>query len=75
MLSALRSGDSVAFTEAVNSNKQFRPMRFNALDYVRAGITSIEELMRISSERVEDDAASREPKSQVAEDVTDQEGI
>ena len=71
MLSALRSGDSVAFTEAVHANRQFRPMRFNALDYVRAGVTSIEELMRISSERVEDDAAAREPV--VAESGPDEE--
>jgi MSHA biogenesis protein MshE len=70
MLSALRAGDSVAFTEAVHNNKQFRPMRFNALDYVRAGITSIEEMMRISSERVEDDAALREPKATI--EITDQ---
>ncbi|MBN1378530.1 MAG: Flp pilus assembly complex ATPase component TadA [Gammaproteobacteria bacterium] len=72
MLSALRSGDSVAFAEAVHSNQNFRPMRFNALDYVRAGITSVEELMRISSERVEDDAALREPKVQVPEGTLDE---
>ncbi len=56
MLSALRANDSVAFTEAVRNNNHFKPMRINALSYVSNGITSVAELMRISSERAEDDA-------------------
>lgn len=74
MLGALRTGDSVGFAEAVYQNKQFRPMRFNALDYVREGITSIEELMRISSERVEDEAALREPKPSAEESAAAEVG-
>jgi MSHA biogenesis protein MshE len=55
MLTALRSNDSVAFTEAVRNNKSFKPMRYSALEYIRQGITTVEELMRITSERSEDE--------------------
>jgi MSHA biogenesis protein MshE len=55
MLTALRADDSVAFADAVRNNKTFRPMRFGALDYIKQSITTIEELMRITSERAEDE--------------------
>jgi MSHA biogenesis protein MshE len=54
MLDALRANDSIRFAEAVRNNTRFRPMRLNALDYARSGITTIEEVMRITSERIED---------------------
>jgi MSHA biogenesis protein MshE len=54
MLDALRANDSVRFAEAVRNNKKFRPMRMNALDYAKAGVTTVEEVMRITSERIED---------------------
>lgn len=54
MLTALRANDSVAFVEAVRNNKSFKPMRYGALDYIRQGITTVEELMRITAERSED---------------------
>lgn len=54
MLMALRSNDSVAFEEAVKANKTFRPMRFHALDFVKSGVTTVAELMRITTERAED---------------------
>lgn len=54
MLDALRANDSVRFAEAVRNNKSFRPMRMNAMDYAQAGITTVEEVMRITSERIED---------------------
>ena len=54
MLNALRANDSVAFARAVDGNKNFRSMRDATLDYVKQGITTIEELMRITSERMED---------------------
>ncbi len=60
MLSALRANDSVAFTDAVHGNRRFKPMRMNALAYVNQGITSVAELMRISSERIEDDAEEKQ---------------
>ena len=56
MLSALRTNDSVGFAAAVRLNANFRLMRFAALDYVRAGISTIGELMRITSEHAEDNA-------------------
>ena len=55
LIDALRASDSVAFAEAVNTNKNFRLMKFNALDYVRSKVTTIEEVMRITSERVDGD--------------------
>jgi MSHA biogenesis protein MshE len=54
MLDALRANDSVRFAEAVRNNRNFRPMRLNALAYAQAGITTVEEVMRITSERIED---------------------
>jgi MSHA biogenesis protein MshE len=54
MLDALRANDSVRFAEAVRANKQFRPMRLNAFDYAKTGVTTVEEVMRITSERIED---------------------
>jgi MSHA biogenesis protein MshE len=54
MLDALRANDSVRFAEAVRNNKKFRPMRLNAMDYAKAGVTTVEEVMRITSERIED---------------------
>jgi MSHA biogenesis protein MshE len=54
MLDALRANDSVGFAAAVRNNKKFRPMRLNAMDYAKAGITTVEEVMRITSERIED---------------------
>ncbi len=54
MLAALRTGDLVGFSESVERNKSFEPMRMSALRYVKEGVTTIEEVMRITSERVED---------------------
>ena len=55
MLSALRMKNSIEFAESVRRNKRFRPMRLNAFDYVKSGTTTIEELLRISSQQVEDE--------------------
>ncbi|HEY3487904.1 MAG TPA: ATPase, T2SS/T4P/T4SS family [Gammaproteobacteria bacterium] len=54
MLDALRANDSVRFADAVRNNKKFRPMRLHAMDYVKAGLSTVEEVMRITSERIED---------------------
>jgi MSHA biogenesis protein MshE len=67
MLDALRANDSVAFSGAVRQNKRFRPMRLSALDYVKQGVTTIGELMRIVSERAEDETQPPRPDITSAE--------
>jgi MSHA biogenesis protein MshE len=50
MADALRQNDSVAFAHAVKANPGFRSLTLNALDYAVAGITTLEEVLRISGE-------------------------
>ncbi len=54
IISALKSNDISAFAEAVDNNKRFKPMLYAAVEYLLAGVTTIEELMRITSERISD---------------------
>ncbi|GIX22273.1 MAG: MSHA biogenesis protein MshE [Gammaproteobacteria bacterium] len=55
MIDALRAGDALAFAAAARANTRFKPMHHQGLGWVRAGITTIEEIMRISAQRVEDE--------------------
>ncbi|MEW6647562.1 MAG: GspE/PulE family protein [Pseudomonadota bacterium] len=50
MADALRQNDSVAFGHAVRASPSFRSLALNALDYAVAGITSLEEVLRIAGE-------------------------
>jgi MSHA biogenesis protein MshE len=50
MLDALRRNDSAAFTVAAAGAEGFRPFTQCALDYAAQGVTSLEEVMRISGE-------------------------
>ncbi|OOZ39608.1 MSHA biogenesis protein MshE [Solemya pervernicosa gill symbiont] len=47
---ALRRNDSSGFAKAAAANKDYRKLAFNALDYARQGITSLEEVVRVSGE-------------------------
>jgi MSHA biogenesis protein MshE len=47
-LDALRQNDSVAFTQAAKSTKGFKPLSRAALDFVHKGITTLDEVMRIT---------------------------
>ncbi|GAB4303412.1 MAG: MSHA fimbrial ATPase MshE [Thiohalomonadaceae bacterium] len=50
MADALRQNDAVAFGHAVKADPGFRSLAFNALDYAIAGITTLEEVLRIAGE-------------------------
>jgi MSHA biogenesis protein MshE len=48
-LSALRRADSDAFAKAARNNKFYRPIERCALDYALQGITSVDEVLRVST--------------------------
>lgn len=49
ILGALRRADPDEFEKAAKSNPHFRPLELCALDYAKEGITSLEEVFRISA--------------------------
>lgn len=51
---ALRSEDSTEFTHAANQSKGYKPFALHSLDYAVQGITTLEEVLRISN-IIEDD--------------------
>ncbi len=44
----LRRNDTAGFTEHARRHEEFRPFSLHALDYARQGVTSLEEVMRIT---------------------------
>lgn len=50
MADALRRDDSAAFTRAAEANPLYRSLALNALDYAVQGVTTLEEVLRISGE-------------------------
>ena len=48
-LSALRRGDSDAFAAAAKLNPYYEPLEMCALDYAQQGITSLDEVFRVSA--------------------------
>lgn len=55
MLDALKSNDLIAFEQAAKKNKSYKPMIISAMSLVKSGITTVEEVMRISAQRADDD--------------------
>jgi MSHA biogenesis protein MshE len=49
MLDALRHGDAAEFAKAAYYNKHFIPLSECALQYASEGVTSLQEVFRISS--------------------------
>ena len=49
MAAALRRHDPQAFVEAAHAQPNYRPLAAVALDYALTGVTSIEEVFRISA--------------------------
>ena len=47
-LDALRRSDSAAFSLAAKNTPGFKPFSKSALDFVRQGITTIDEVIRIT---------------------------
>ena len=62
MADALRRDDSAGFAQAAAASAHFRPLARNALDYARAGITTLDEVVRIAGEVEEfEERAGLEP--------------
>ncbi|HEX5637093.1 MAG TPA: GspE/PulE family protein, partial [Gammaproteobacteria bacterium] len=58
MLEALRNSNISAFSDAVNNNKAYIPLLYNALDSAANGITSLDEVMRLAGEVYENETTS-----------------
>jgi len=69
---ALRRGDSADFARAAKNSRDYIPLTTNALDYARQGITSLEEVIRVTGEMGEvmetqnltDTQETKEPETQ-----------
>ncbi len=57
LLYALRKGDAAEFAKAASQNPHFRSLVQCALDYARQGITSVQEVFKISASLDDRDAA------------------
>jgi MSHA biogenesis protein MshE len=49
MIGALRKGDSQGFSEAALKSPYFRPLAMSALDFATEGVTSLDEVFRVSA--------------------------
>ena len=49
MMSAMRENSAEGFAQAAKAHPRFRPLALCALDYARQGITSLDEVFRISA--------------------------
>ncbi len=47
---ALRREDAAGFARAARAQERFRPFAMHALDYARAGVTTIEEVLRVAGD-------------------------
>lgn len=57
MADALRDGSVRQFNEAAHSHENYRPLSLSALDYALEGVTTLDEVLRVSAE-VEDESLS-----------------
>lgn len=55
LIGALRSNNSQAFADAAIRSKHFRPLALSALDYAREGVTSLDEVFRVSATLEDED--------------------
>ncbi len=51
MTDALRRSDTSAFARAAQTNLRFRPLGHHALDFARQGVTTLEEVIRVSGDQ------------------------
>ncbi|MEC8443682.1 MAG: GspE/PulE family protein [Pseudomonadota bacterium] len=49
MIAALRSGDTQGFSDAALASPYFRPLALSALDFAAQGVTSLDEVFRVSA--------------------------
>jgi len=57
MADHLRENDAKGFLRAVNRSRTFRPLSVSAMEYAEKGITSLAEVMRVSAQLDDDQAA------------------
>ena len=57
MLYALRKSDAAEFARAANNSPRFRSLTQCALDYAREGVTSVQEVFKISASLDDSDAS------------------
>ena len=50
MMDALRRNDAEGFARAAREHEHYRPLALTALDYARAGITSVDEVLRLAED-------------------------
>ncbi|MCP4128099.1 MAG: MSHA biogenesis protein MshE, partial [Gammaproteobacteria bacterium] len=62
MASALRRDDQDAFSRAARSSKSFKSLSQTALEMARQGMTTLDEVMRISGDTIENDEVQGSPK-------------
>ncbi|WP_421683796.1 Flp pilus assembly complex ATPase component TadA [Stutzerimonas urumqiensis] len=58
MIAALRRGDPQGFAEAARQQPHYRPLAACALDYALVGVTSIEEVLRVTATLAEDEVTA-----------------
>lgn len=68
MADALRDGSVRQFNDAAHSHENYRPLSLSALDFALQGITTVDEVLRVSAE-VEDESLS-----EVASEASDVDG-
>ncbi|MBL4826888.1 MAG: type II/IV secretion system protein, partial [Spongiibacteraceae bacterium] len=54
MADALRSADPIAFAKAARAQPGFKPLTHCTLEYARQGVTSVEEVLRVSEQLAEE---------------------
>jgi MSHA biogenesis protein MshE len=58
MVAALRRGDPQGFAEAARQQPHYRPLAACALDYAIAGVTSIEEVLKVCATLADDEVTA-----------------
>ena len=58
MIAALRRGDPQGFAEAARQQAHYRPLAACALDYAIAGVTSLEEVLKVCATLADDEVAA-----------------
>jgi MSHA biogenesis protein MshE len=58
MIAALRRGDPQGFAEAARQQPNYRPLAGSALDYAIAGVTSVEEVLKVCATLADDEVTA-----------------
>ncbi|WP_279222873.1 GspE/PulE family protein [Stutzerimonas kunmingensis] len=58
MIAALRRGDPQGFAETARQQPHYRPLAASALDYAIAGVTSVEEVLKVCATLADDEVSA-----------------